>query len=71
MTDQAPSIKAADLRRIGVSKPYAHQLTSGARSPSLALALKIEAALGIPPTAWPLSRRATNDPTPSDQTRAA
>ena len=53
MTD-ASNIKAADLQRIGISKPYAHQLVRGDRSPSLKLALRIEAALGISPSAWPM-----------------
>lgn len=54
MTHATPSIKAADLQRIGISKPYAHQLISGARTPSLKLALRIQAELGIAPASWPL-----------------
>lgn len=40
-------IKAADLQRIGVSKPYSHQLLAGGKTPSLALAQKLERELGI------------------------
>lgn len=54
-------LKAADLQRIGVSKPYAHQLTSGLRSPSLKLALRIETELGVSPAVWPLPRKVAND----------
>lgn len=61
MTD-VTQIKAADLQRIGVSKPYAHQLVAGDRTPSLKLANKIHEALGIPTTAWPLSRPANDTP---------
>ena len=51
-------IKAADLQRIGVSKPYAHQLLAGGKTPSLSLALRIEKELGIPPQIWPLPKKA-------------
>lgn len=68
MTEATPNIKAADLQRIGVSKPYAHQLVSGLRKPSLDLALKIESELGVPPGAWPFPRKAAND---SSQAEAA
>lgn len=40
------SLTAADLRKLGISKPYAHQLASGSRKPSLAMALRIHDALG-------------------------
>lgn len=50
-------IKATDLQRVGVSKVYAHQLLAGGKSPSLALALRLETELGIPPRAWPLPKR--------------
>lgn len=53
------TIKASDLQRVGVSKPYAHQLVTGARTPSLSLALRLEAALGIPVKSWPLKGGAT------------
>lgn len=62
MTDAHTAIKAADLQKIGVSKPYAYQLIAGSRSPSLRLALQIEAALGVPPTAWPLKAADLNNP---------
>lgn len=55
---EALPIKAADLQRIGVSKPYAHQLLAGGKTPSLPLALKIEKELGVPPQVWPLQKRA-------------
>lgn len=55
------TIKAADLQRIGISKPYAHQLASGRSSPSLKMAIKIKSELGVPVDAWPLARRAAND----------
>lgn len=47
-----PDIKAADLQRIGISKPYSHQLISGARMPSLPLALRIKAELGVAVECW-------------------
>ena len=59
-------IKAADLQRLGVSKPYSHQLLAGGKSPSLALALRLERELGIPVNVWPIpSKRAANTPTQS------
>lgn len=61
-------IKAADLQRLGVSKPYSHQLLAGGKSPSLALALKLERELGIPVSVWPLPpKRAANDATPNSE----
>lgn len=48
------TIKAADLQRIGLSKPYSHQLLAGGKTPSLATALKLESELGIPVNSWPL-----------------
>lgn len=57
MTDMQITLKAADLQGIGVSKPYAHQLASGRRAPSLKLALKIQDRLGVPVTVWPLPRK--------------
>lgn len=54
---EALTIKAADLQRIGVSKPYAHQLLAGGKTPSLTLALRIEKELGVPPQVWPLTRQ--------------
>lgn len=50
----SPAIKATDLQRLGVSKPWAHQLLAGGKRPSLPLALKIQEEFGIPVTAWPL-----------------
>lgn len=41
-----PSIKAADLQRIGVSKPYAHQIARG-HSPSVEMALRILKGTGV------------------------
>lgn len=46
------AIKAADLQRIGVSKPYSHQLIGGTRTPSMKLAARIRDALGVPMEAW-------------------
>ncbi|ATC34633.1 helix-turn-helix transcriptional regulator [Caulobacter sp. SL161] len=40
------------LRSLGISKGYVSQLVSGARTPSLELAVRIERELGIPPSAW-------------------
>lgn len=40
------------LVAIGVSHPYASQLATGKRTPSLPLALEIEARLGIKPSFW-------------------
>lgn len=40
-----PQIKAADLQRIGVSKPYAHQIARG-HKPSVTMALRIWRGLG-------------------------
>lgn len=40
------SIKAADLQRIGVSKPYAHQIARG-HSPSVEMALRILRGTGV------------------------
>lgn len=65
--DTVPHVKAADLQRIGLSKPYSHQLLAGGKSPSLATAIKLERELGIPVTVWPLpvKERAANDATPA------
>jgi len=58
----APHIKAADLQRLGVSKPYSHQLLAGGKTPSLVLAQKLERELGIPTSVWPLPpKRSAND----------
>ena len=58
----APHIKAADLQRLGVSKPYSHQLLAGGKTPSLARAQKLERELGIPTSVWPLPpKRSVND----------
>ena len=58
----APHIQAADLQRLGVSKPYSHQLLAGGKTPSLALAQKLERELGIPTSVWPLPpKRSAND----------
>lgn len=40
------TIKAADLQRIGVSKPYAHQIARG-HSPSVEMALRILRGTGV------------------------
>lgn len=42
----ASPIKAADLQRIGVSKPYAHQIARG-HSPSVKMALRIFRGLKV------------------------
>lgn len=44
----------AKLRELGMSRPYAWQIATGNRAPSLTWALRIEAETGIPPSAWPL-----------------
>jgi len=55
-------VKAADLQRLGVSKPYSHQLLAGGKMPSLSLALRLQKELGIPVEVWPLpQKRAAND----------
>ena len=41
-----PSIKAADLQRIGISKPYAHQIARG-HKPSVEMALRIMRGTGV------------------------
>lgn len=57
-----PDIKAADLQRLGLSKPYSHQLLAGGKSPSLALAIRLDRELGIPVTVWPLPlKKPAND----------
>lgn len=62
MTQHRASIKAADLQKLGISKPYAHQLVSGVRTPSLKMALLIQSELGVPPSAWPMAAEpAAND----------
>lgn len=40
------TFKAADLQRLGVSKPYAHQIARG-HSPSVQMALRIFNGLGV------------------------
>lgn len=68
-------IKASDLQKLGMSKVYAHQLLAGGKSPSLALALKIEEKLGISPRVWPLPKKdrpvgrpaSANDDAPSSE----
>ena len=40
------------LRSIGISAPYASQLASGQRAPSLALALDIQERLNVPVDFW-------------------
>lgn len=62
MKKSIASLKAADLRQLGVSKPYAHQLVSRGRQPSLELAVRIERAFGIAPREWV---EAANDGAPS------
>ncbi len=66
----APDVKAADLQRLGLSKPYSHQLLAGGKSPSLALAIRLEREIGIPVTAWPLAAKRTANDTQS-QDKAA
>lgn len=61
-------IKAVDLQRIGVSKPYSHQLLAGGKTPSLALAQKLERELGISTSVWPLPpKRPANDTKPEGE----
>jgi transcriptional regulator with XRE-family HTH domain len=64
MTKHPTDLKATDLQRIGVSKPYAHQLLAGLRTPSLKLAVQVEAEFGIPPKAW--LDAANDDTAPSE-----
>lgn len=64
MTKHPSDLKATDLQRIGVSKPYAHQLLTGLRTPSLKLAVQVEAEFGIPPKAW---LAAANDTAPQSE----
>lgn len=64
MTKHPSDLKATDLQRIGVSKPYAHQLLAGLRTPSLKLAVQVEVEFGIPPKAW---LDAANDDTRSGE----
>ncbi len=64
----AQNIKAADLQRLGVSKPYSHQLLAGGKTPSLALAQKLERELGISTSVWPLPpKRPANDTQPQGE----
>jgi transcriptional regulator with XRE-family HTH domain len=49
LTSLRPSVLAD---AIGCSGPYASQLLRGIRTPSLSVAVKIERAFGIPPSAW-------------------
>lgn len=44
--DNVTPIKAADLQRIGVSKPYAHQIARG-HKPSVAMAFRILRGTGV------------------------
>lgn len=64
MKKSIASLKASDLRQIGVSKPYAHQLVSRDRAPSLELAVRIERAFGIAPREW---LKAANDASPQSE----
>jgi transcriptional regulator with XRE-family HTH domain len=57
---------ASELQsKVGLSQAYASQLATGRRSPSLALAVKIEERLGIPPRFWVRRDLASGDPAPS------
>jgi len=53
-----PRIQISDLRpadlvdKIGISRSYASELLSRGKSPSLDIAVKIEAAFGIAPSLW-------------------
>ena len=64
MTKHLSELKAIDLQRIGVSKPYAHQLLAGTRTPSLKLAVQVEDEFGVPPRAWV---EAANDDAPASE----
>ncbi|MGH6979519.1 MAG: helix-turn-helix domain-containing protein [Brevundimonas sp.] len=50
--DTPKEIAAALRSKVGLSAGYASELANLQRTPSLRLALKIEAALGIPPSHW-------------------
>lgn len=49
LTTLRPSELAAAIQ---CSRPYASQLLRGIRTPSLGVAVQIERAFGIPPSAW-------------------
>lgn len=55
---KSPNPTLVALSGIGISIPYAYQLISGVRSPSLKLALKIEREIGIPVSYW-VDRKST------------
>lgn len=50
-SDSLPSLNAR-LKSIGIKDAYASHLATGKRTPSLPLALEIEAKLGIKPGFW-------------------
>ena len=74
-TFSIPADLAKALRdQAGLSASYASEIASGQRTPSLALAVKIEGALGIPPAHWidraaeaAARRLPANDTTPSEK----
>lgn len=51
-TPENQDVTIAGLRGIGISAPYASQLVSGERTPSLKLALRIKRELGVPVEYW-------------------
>lgn len=52
MNTLSSSDLSAKLRLLGVSQAYASQIANRVRRPSLELAVRIEAALDIPPRFW-------------------
>lgn len=48
---------AQRLQEIGVANGHAYDLANGRRSPSLKLARRIEAEMGIPMSAWPMPEK--------------
>ena len=52
MQSDSPQSLNARLKSIGIKEAYASHLATGRRTPSLSLALEIEAKLGIKPSFW-------------------
>lgn len=68
-SDSLPSLNAR-LKSIGIKDAYASHLATGKRTPSLPLALEIEAKLGIAPAFW-AGLKAAADAARADQAPAA
>lgn len=65
MESDSPQSLNARLKSIGIKEAYASHLATGRRTPSLALALEIEAKLGIPVSEWAERKRKARAPTAS------